>query len=310
MSCQRRGILLLLLIPFTPAWGAAPKKEVAALTNVAGGVETKARGTPAWSPVKSARPLYEGDAVRIGKGGRVLLLQVGCPPRALKEGETVVVSASKKWLTGVSNQPLTPAQYSSVLRLLQVGARSSLSQPTAVRGGAGEGEIALSPRSENVLDGRPVFRWQERAPGSSYELELYRGETVVWSVKTPETHVAYPAGAPPLKPGVYRWQLYVKVPAGQPDMDGAEFSVPENATARRIQAEIAAAQSLVPEAYGANLPLVGVYLKHKLYTPAETVLQRALNVAPEDATLRRTLAQVYGLMGRTQAEAEIREKTR
>src|SRR5262249_14353274 len=155
------------------------------------------------------------------------------------------------------------------------------------------------PREENVLDARPSFRWQERAPGSSYELELYRGETRRWSTHTAEAHVDYPAASPALEPGRYRWQLSVQPPSGRPEMDGVGFTVLDAAAARRTRAEIAAAQALVPEGSGANLPLISVYVQHQLYTPAEAALQQALAAAPEDATLRWLLAQVSGAMGRT-----------
>jgi hypothetical protein len=297
-------MLLLLIAALPAAWSAAQRSAVATLTNVAGSVETKVRGAAAWAPVQSTRPLYEGDAVRVGKGGRVLLLQPGCPPRALKEGDALLVSASKRWLTGISSRPLTPAQHTSILRLLQEGASSSRSPSTAVRGDD-ETEMALSPREENVLTPRPEFRWQERAPGSSYTLELYRNDALAWSTRTAETKAAYPTARPPLKPGTYRWQLYVKTPAGKQETDGAEFTALDTAGTRRIQGEIPATRSLIPTGYGVHLPLISLYMHRKHYTPPDAALQQALTASPDDTTLRALLADVYARMGRVEARAAL-----
>jgi hypothetical protein len=290
---------LLLAMAYAAMAAASPESAVATLTGVHGAVETKARGAKAWTAVKSTQELYEGDAVRAGTGGEVLLLQAGSPPCTLKEGDTLVVSAGTRWSQGLSRRPLTAAQHLAVVRLLESAKPPAGAQPTAVPPGEPNGEIVLSPRAENVLDGRPTFHWREYAPGSRYELQVLSGDALVWSARTADTHLPYPADQAPLKPGLYRWQLYARSSAGRQDVDTAEFTVLDAAVAQKILEEIRAAQDLLPAGAAVNLPLLGLSVAHRLYTPAEAALERALAATPDDTTLRRLLARIHS---RTQSE--------
>jgi hypothetical protein len=300
--------LLLAASVVAPA-AAAQSKAVATLADVRGVVEVKAKGAAGWTAVKGTRPLQNGDAVRIGQGGRALLLQPGSPPRALKEGDAELISANRRWTEGVTSRPLTGAQHASMARLLDSAAQSSRSRPTVVRAPPYP-DIALSPRWENVLDGRPVFVWKDQGPGSKYELEVFEGNRLVWALKTGETRGAYPADRAPLKSGAYVWQLHMVTASGRQDADGAEFSVPEAAAAAKIRDELAAAQEAIPEAAGLNLPLVSLYVDHHLYSAAEAALQKAITASPGDAGLHEILAHVYSLMRRKQAQADMLQKAK
>ena len=81
-----RAILFLTALLAARPSGAAPPSAVATVTSVHGAVQMKARGQAAWAPVTGTRALAEGTALRVGPGGRALLLQPGCPPRALAAG--------------------------------------------------------------------------------------------------------------------------------------------------------------------------------------------------------------------------------
>jgi hypothetical protein len=278
------------------------------MTGAGGAVALKPAGNKNWKNVSGTRPLFEGDALRVGQGGRATLYQPGCPPRVLKEGEALVASAGKRWLAGDGARPITLAQYGSLLRLFDSAARSARSQPTLVRPVTPEAEIARSPRAELVLDGRPAFLWNVDEPDSRSELELYQGDRLVWEAKTDQHELAYPADRPALKPGGYQWQVYVTTPLGKQVADGAPFTVPAAAAAEKIRSDVGAAQALLPAAGGVNLPLISAYVTHRLYTPAEAALRQALSAAPDDAALRLLLAHVYSLMGRNQARAELLKK--
>jgi hypothetical protein len=307
---RRKCLFLFLLLVFAArsSWGAPLETAVATMTSVHGTVEMKAPGSRAWRVVKGTEPLFEGTAIRVGKGGGALLLQPGSPPRALREGEELVVSAGKRWLNGISPKPVTLAQHRSMLQLLTSAARSSRSRPTLVRPVRPETAIALSPRAENVLDDHPTFVWRDYGPGSQYELELYRNDQSIWSIRTTEARAVYPRDRPPLSAGSYRWQVYVKPPAGEQAADGAPFAVLAAGAAQKIRADIAAAQALVPDASAVNLPLITVYITHQLYTPAAAELQRALALTPEDAALRGLLAHLNSLAGRAPVRGLILEK--
>jgi hypothetical protein len=294
--------LLLWIIAAAPSPGvAAQQNAVATMTGVRGLVEVRSRGEKPWRKVRETRQLFEGDALRVGRGGRTTLFQPGCPARVLKEGDRLVVSASKRWLTGVSAQPLPAARHRSLLQLLSSTARSSRSQPTAVRPQQADTDLLLSPRGETVMDGRPTFAWREYAVGHRYQLDLYRDavEEPIWNTESLAARVSYPEDRPPLAPGRYQWQVYVNAPAGRLlAVDGAPFTVPDAATSQRIRADLESARALLPDGSTSNLPLVAALVTHRLYSAAETELQRGLALTPEDTELRRLLAHVHTLMGR------------
>lgn len=305
---RRTWATLLLVLCFTAIWtwaASSQKKVVATLTDVRGTVEVKARGAKAWAAVKGTQKLYEGDSVRVGKGGRATLLQAGCPPRVLNEAKTVTVSASKKWLGSAGQKCVTAKQHKSLLKVLDSMAKSSRSQGALVRPGNPDAEIVLSPRFENVLDGRPTFVWKDCGQGSRYTLEVFRDETPVWEAKTTETRIAYPSDRAPLKAGGYQWQVYVQTPDGKRDVDSSAFTVLDAATAQKIRAELSDAKTLAPDKSAVNLPLICLYVEHKLYTSAESALQQALTTALDDETLRQLLAHVYSLTGRPQARTVV-----
>jgi hypothetical protein len=297
-------LLLVVCVLSLSGAAAAPKDAVATLAGAKGGVEVRPRGSGSWARVQGSKALAEGTAVRVSGGGRAVIYQPGCPPRVLKEGDALVVSAGKRWLTGTTSQRVTPAQHRSLLQLLARSARSYRSAPTGVRPGERETEIALSPRAEQVLDGRPTFVWRDGGEGSQYELELYRGERVVWEAKTSEPRLPYPTHRPTLRPGRYQWQVYVTTSSGRQEADGARFTVPDAPIARRIRAEVAAARSLMT-GESVNLPLLSLQVTHRLYTPAEAALQQALLQRPADPELRRLLAHVRALQGRSGPPAEM-----
>jgi hypothetical protein len=267
---------------------------VATLTGVRGAVETRARGAKVWTAVKESRSLAEGEAVRVGKGGRATLFQPGCPPRALAEGAAVVVSAGKTWRAGPGAKALTAAQHRSVVDLLASVAQSSRSQPTVLRSqNPAIQPIIVSPRFESVLDGRPTLRWKAPAAGLSYELVLFQGGTEVWKTRIEgAAQIDYPRDRPPLPPGDYDWQITFQMPERAQEGDFAAFTVMDPTTAARVRAEIDAARALVPAESALNLPLISIYVTNRLFAPAEAALQRALAATPEDAALRRLLARV------------------
>jgi hypothetical protein len=289
------GVTLLAL----PAPSGGTGAPVATVTGIHGAVEIRERGAPAWSPVTSTRPVAEGATLRVRAGGQALLLQPGCPPRALKADDLVLVSARKRWLTGISARPLTEAQHRSLLQLLSGSARSYRSAPTAVRPGEPDRQIALSPRAEQVPDGHPTFAWRVDDPRSRSVVELFRSRQVIWSGRTVGGRLSYAADRPPLKPGSYQWQVYVRPPGEAARVDGAVFSVPERGAAARIREEIAAARALMPREE-VNLPLIAAYVRHQLYSPAEAELHRALAREPNNGELQRLLAHVHRLMGRAE----------
>jgi hypothetical protein len=210
----------------------------------------------------------------------------------------VIVSAGKRWLSGLGKRPVTRAQHEALVGLLERGAGSSRSRPTMLRSKMFDEAAALSPRAENVLDGCPTFVWRPSEPGSRYEVALFRGgASVAPAIRAIATSVAYPADRAPLQPGRYQWQIHVTTPTGKQDMDEAEFTVLDAAAARKARAELDAARALLPAEAGVNLPLVGVYIKYRLYTPAKALLDRALDATPEDETLLRALREIRGRLG-------------
>src|SRR5207244_2752500 len=116
----------------------------------------------------------------------------------------------------------------------------------------------------------------------------------------------YPADQPALKPGEYSWQLHCRLPGPRFETEDALFTVLDAASAGRIRAEVVAAQALVPDG-PTNLPLIAIYVEHRLYGPAATALRRALDADPQDATLRQMLVDVFTETKQTREREELLE---
>ncbi len=305
-----RGGFVLALALATAAAAARQVEvaEVVATVSVVGGqVETRL-GSGDWARVAGARPVREGERVRALRRGQALLLQPGCPVRPLRSGEVVTISAGKRWATGISPSRLTTPQHAAIQRLLALAERATRTQPA--KRDAPERvarELVQSPRNELVITGRPRFRWRDTGTRSSYQLDLYCGDRLVWHADPAEHRADYPADRGALAPGNYSWRLFARPAAGRLEAEEGRFRVPSSSDRERIRGDLAAALSLLPEE-PAGLPLLAICLARRLHTPAEVAARKALHDRPDDVMLLQALAAVYSAKEQPGALEEVRRR--
>lgn len=235
---------------------------------VTGKPEYRAKGATAWAPLQLRQKLEPGDAVRCGAGAQATLV-------LFSTGERFQVSAGKEAV--IDAAAISGAQSLGALQ----GPSARVAKALA---GAPTGVVRARPAPSHrrlqargpcwLVEGDRKLQWDPEAGAASYVLTLFdQADNVVWSQRTTEPSAEYPADLAPLgfrRP--YLWKLTFFGRSGKPA--GSRWGVItflSAADAERLTAD-------------------------------EKDLLAAVQAAPEDATPRLLLAdlyQSYGVMERT-----------
>jgi hypothetical protein len=204
----RSSAWFVLLLAFT----AASAHAAAKLAKLEGDVKVRKAGSQLFRETRPGADLVKGDRVRVGTGGRAVVVV---------DGQPVSVGPGETYLVGESEGAGVQAGGTALAALKSAASEGeTLSRP----GGVGLRKMALkngvtliAPVNARISDSRPEFRWSAAAgkPGATYELRLKKKGRVVWETPTKATSASYPASAPALAPGeTYFWTVAVK---GEPE---------------------------------------------------------------------------------------------
>lgn len=292
-------VLALYLAPgMGPAPGAAQIREepvavVSALRPGRGQVEVRRPGG-AWEAVRALQGLSRGDVIRATGDATATILYVDRP-------DSVLLTAAASPYTVVGRQ--APG------RLDRLG--SLLADLTRFLLGKGQEEpltavamsrslvrplVLVAPRATRVSSPLPVFEWlgpDER----EYTLRVFHGDAVLWEGKVSEPRLEYPPDAPMLRPGVrYEWAVEL----GAQRSERTWFAPLTLHEARLLREDQALLQQSGPAMSSRGSPALlraALLERHGLYAESREVLLEAVREAPDDRSLRRTLASLYRRLG-------------
>jgi hypothetical protein len=162
----------------------------------------------------------------------------------------------------------------------------------------------LSPRNGPVLPGALVFEWVG-SPSARYAVRVTgASEVLVERTGVVGPRFPYPAGAPPLRPGV-RYRVEV-VATNQPPRD-ATFEIVDAPRAQAVQADLRELQAALGAGASATSLAVaraGYLAEHGLLHDARLVVLGALTGDPDEPVLHTLLGSLYGQLGLPQQSAE------
>lgn len=303
-----RDALLVLLVataiqPGRPV-SAQPRETAGVITEIKvgpGKVDIRAAGGP-WRPAAPLQALRAGDEVRASDGASVVVLLIGgrgVVKVDAKNSPYVVASAVAD--EGKVDKALTLV--AGRFKFLTAGPKDPPKAVLATRSTARPPEV-LTPRNGPVLPGALTFEWLGR-PSARYTVRIAGPSDVIVEQKgVVGTRFEYPAGAPPLQPGV-RYRVEV-IALNQPPQQ-ATFEIADAARARAVQADLGALENTL----GAGTPpssiaaaRAGYLAEIGLLHDARLTVLAALARDPDEPVLHTLLGMLYTETGLPRQAAE------
>jgi hypothetical protein len=282
-----------LAVLVAPAAGLAASAgdPVAVLTEIRAGqgeVQVKLAAESDWKaplPLLSLRP---GDQIRATQNATTVLLFTG------GQGTLTVSASNSPYM--VQSPAASPGSRSTTLvrdlsRFL-MGKKKDLSYVPLTTRSVKHPPPLLSPRGGKLL-GPPLLEWG----GSDrlrYTVRLYDAQGKVWEqANLPRAPFPYPAGAPPLTPGMpYRWELEAK-----------DFPVQHGSFAIMTPTEIASIHQTLSAIDPSALPgypkntvvlmRAAFLFEQALYAEARTELLAAILAHADEPSLHLMPGHVY-----------------
>ncbi|MEG4588946.1 hypothetical protein QUA54_27570 [Microcoleus sp. MOSTC5] len=170
----------------------------------------------------------------------------------------------------------------------------------------GDGKIAwnsapipyiISPRRTQLLDSKPILRWNPVAGATSYKLSLREnGAKLNWEMTVSGTEAVYP-GEPALKPGV-KYRLIVEANTGVSSESAVgegdiEFGLLDEKQVQAVKDAVGAIDKQVPNENAKNLAISSVYLNTNLIAEAREILEKLQETGVETPPIYRTLGDLY-----------------
>ena len=219
----------------------------------------------------------------------LLLWRGGDAPRKVPQGTEAVLAAAASDLAGKQ-----PALFGGFKPLSQEERRA--------RGSRERGSLVALYPAGLVIDPRPRIRW-EPAPGvDEYEVALLSKDGVaLWSAKTSEASLDYPADEPALEPGrTYIWEVSTK---GSPIADDTAERTFTVATTRKRDQFRDAWRAIEINAPKRVIDLLKAHyaIREKVYDRAEQAARAFVKKNPKDKVGRETLFQVLELLDSSEA---------
>jgi hypothetical protein len=289
----RLGIVLGALALARAAAAADPAAVLTELRPGTGEIQVRRAAEGAWAPALPLLALRPGDQVRATGPAQAVLVFTGGGVQTVSAANSPFVVPAPRARSGAAN---TQALVAGVVQFLLGQQKEPRYEQLSVRGPSIAPRI-LAPRESRLRPGPVLFEWMGGA-AFRYQVKLVGPEGVVWEQDgLPRQPLAYPAIAPPLRPGAsYRWTLTAP---GQP-VQQATFELVTEAEAARIAGALAALQPAALAGYPpttATVMRVGLLVQERLYAEARRELLAALAAEPAAPSLRQLLGLVYERTG-------------
>jgi len=273
-----------------------------------GRIEVKAAGAQEWRKAGPLLALRAGDTIRVSDEAMAVILLSG------GRGTVRVTRANSPFVVATSQPGESKAQKAMTLLEASLGFLSTTAkeEPRATlstRGGP-KPPVILTPRNGPVLPDSLTFEWLG-SRFSRYTVRIVGPKGVVIEKKDlTGARFAYPAGAPPLSPGI-RYTIQV-LSGGHPAQE-AWFEVLEQTRAQAIRRDLKELEQAVGPTVSPNTLAAlraGFLARNGLVHDARLTLVAALAKDPDEPTLHLLLGKLYETAGLRDQAAEAFDETR
>lgn len=167
----------------------------------------------------------------------------------------------------------------------------------------------ISPRRTQLLENKPILRWNPVAGATSYKLSLRENKTKLNLELTVAGTEAVYAGEPALKPGV-KYRLIVEANTGAssetPVVEGdTEFSLLNEGEMQRVKDAVGAIDKQVPNAAAQKLATANLYISTNLIAEAIETLESLPKSGIKTPPIYRTLGDLYRENLQLMPQAEV-----
>jgi len=167
----------------------------------------------------------------------------------------------------------------------------------------------ISPRRTQLLDSKPILRWNPVAGATSYKLSILENRAKLnWEMTVSGTEAVYP-GEPALKPGV-KYRLIVETNTGvsseSPLLEGdAEFGLLDDREVQGVKDAVGAIDKQVSNPAAQKLATSQIDLSTNLNAEAIEILETLPKAGVETAPIYRKLGELYRERSQLMPQAEI-----
>lgn len=257
-------------------------------------------------------PLEAGDEVKTGKGAGAEILfensnyiSVGASSSMKMRGSKVRTDQTEP------TNPMGEDSFEIAQNYLKLKTAQGTSSIAGLRSSdRGEELRALSPRQTMVTDGNPEFAWESGDESDELQLTVYNDSGVLWkNTVSGTTRLKYPAEAPDLKAGTtYSWTLETTDPLKFPPLrsTAAYFGLisPDEYSSLSEALVKIDGDTRLGEA-SRHVMRASVYFNAELLANAIAETEKAVDLSPEDATLKSILAHLYRETGRVDDAVDL-----
>ena len=244
----------------------------------------------------SGTPIYPGDKLQTAQNGQITIQCADLGIKSIKAGEN---------------------QLNSCL-LASEKSKSECNKNLIRCPDRGDDQVAwnnapvpyiISPRRTQLLENKPILRWNPVAGATSYKLSLRENKTKLnWELTVAGTEAAYP-GEPALKPGV-KYRLSVEANTGASSENtveegDTEFGVLDESEVQRVKTAVGAIDKQVPNESAKKLAISNIYLSTNLIAEAIETLETLPKSGVETPPIYRTLGDLYREKLQLMPQAEI-----
>ena len=241
-------------------------------------------------------PIYPGDKLQTSQNGQITIQCADLGIKSIKAGENQLNScllASEKSQSDCNK---------NLIRCPDRGDDQVAWNNAPV-------PYIISPRRTQLLENKPILRWNPVAGATSYKLSLRENKTKLnWELTVAGTEAVY-AGEPALKPGV-KYRLIVEANTGAssetPVVEGdTEFGLLDESEVQRVKSEVGAIDKQVPNAAAQKLATANLYISTNLIAEAIETLETLPKSGIETPPIYRILGDLYREKLQLMPQAEI-----
>ncbi len=259
------------------------RAPAATLTEVAGKAEIM-RGHD-WADLLPLQPLYPGDVIRIGAGGKAVLNYLGLRTESISEATSPYTIQEPKIAESRGKKAV-----SKLKKIFQGLIRKDEERTVALVTRAKSAVKIIQPDNTPVLypEGGLIFQWEEDRP--PYSLHIYQKadgteRKSVYEKQIQESQARVPAEI--FREGmIYNWVIF-----SDSNQGGGKFQVLSKAETNSLRGELAEVIKEIPEGNRITRFLVeyGYLLDKGLFYDAYRTVQTARAQFPENETFPKLL---------------------